>query len=70
LKKSHIPGVGKLVQWESHWQKNKNTSEPQNQFVLSNTVRQGIQVLHKMTYSNRVDSFATNLTSSCKSADK
>ena len=29
------PGVGKLVQWKSHLQKTKNTSEPQNQFVVS-----------------------------------
>jgi len=27
------PGVGKLVQCKSNLQKNKNTSEPQNQFV-------------------------------------
>ena len=29
------PGVGKLVQWKSHLQKTKNTSEPQKQFVVS-----------------------------------
>jgi len=29
-----IACVGKLVQWNSHWQKTKNTSESQNQFVV------------------------------------
>jgi len=29
------PGMGKLVQWKRHLQKTKNTSEPQNQFVVS-----------------------------------
>ena len=33
------PGVGKLVQWKSHLQKTKNTSEPQNQFVVSIQIR-------------------------------
>jgi len=28
--------VGKLVQQTSRWQKTENTSEPQNQFVVSN----------------------------------
>jgi len=30
-----LPGVGKLVKWKSFLQKTKNTSEPQNQFVMS-----------------------------------
>jgi len=29
------PGLGKLVQYKSHLQKTKNTSKPQNQFVVS-----------------------------------
>jgi len=33
-----IAVVGKLVHQKSHWQKTKNTSEPQNEFVVSNTV--------------------------------
>jgi len=33
------PGLGKLVQWKSHLQKIKNTSEPQNQFVVSIQIR-------------------------------
>jgi len=33
------PGVGKLVQWMIHLQKNKNTCEPQNWFVLSIQIR-------------------------------
>jgi len=45
----HIPGMGKLVQQKSHGQKAK-TSEPQNQFVLSNTVCQRMQVSRKMIY--------------------
>ena len=30
-----ISGVGKFVKWQSFLQKTKNTSEPQNQFVVS-----------------------------------
>jgi len=33
------PEVGKLVQWKSHLQKIENTSEPQNQFVMSIQIR-------------------------------
>jgi len=33
------PRVGKLVQWKSHLQKTKNTSEPQKQFVVSTQIR-------------------------------
>jgi len=32
-------GLDKLVQQRSHWKKTKNTSELQNQCVVSNTVR-------------------------------
>jgi len=35
-----------------HLQKTKNTSEPQNQFVVSIQIRQRMQVLHLMIYSN------------------
>jgi len=34
----YIWGVGKLIQRKCHWEKIKNTSELQNQFVVSNTV--------------------------------
>ena len=33
------PGVGTLVQWKSRLQKIKNTSEPQNQCVMSIQIR-------------------------------
>jgi len=33
------PGLGKLVQWKSHLQRIDNTSEPQNQFVVSIQIR-------------------------------
>jgi len=33
-----ISGLGKRVKQKSHWKKNKNKCEPQNQFVVSNTV--------------------------------
>ena len=32
-------GVSKLVQWKSHLQKTKNTSEQQKQFVVSIQIR-------------------------------
>jgi len=31
--------LGRLVQWKSHLQKIENTSEPQNQFVVSIQIR-------------------------------
>jgi len=31
--------VGKIVQWKSHLQKIKNTSEPQNQFIVLIQIR-------------------------------
>jgi len=34
-----IAGVGELVQQKSHWQKIKNISETQKQFVVSNAVQ-------------------------------
>jgi len=46
------PGMGKLVQRKSQLQKTKNTSEPQSQFVVLAQIRQRMQVLHKMMYSN------------------
>jgi len=49
-----IAGVGELVQQKSHWQKIKNISELQKQFLVSNTVQQKMQVLHKMTYIHQV----------------
>jgi len=33
------PRVGKLAQWKSHLQEIKNTSEPQNHFVVSIQIR-------------------------------
>jgi len=39
VKARNRPGLSKFVQQKSHWQKTKNTSELQNQFVVSNTVR-------------------------------
>jgi len=36
----------------SHLQKIKNTGEPQNQFVVSTQIRQRMQVLYEMMYSN------------------
>jgi len=36
---TYKPGVCKLVQWKSHLWKTKNTSEPQNQFVVLTQIR-------------------------------
>jgi len=38
-KEVNRPGLSKLVQQKNHWPKTKHTSEPQNQFVVTNTVR-------------------------------
>jgi len=34
-----MAGVGKFVQWKSHLQKTKNTSELQNKFIVSVNTR-------------------------------
>jgi len=44
------PRVGKLVQWKSHLQKTKNTSVPQNQFVVSIQIY-GKAVVPKLWYA-------------------
>jgi len=46
------PGVGKLVRCRSHLQKTKNTSEPQNRFLVFTQTWQRMQVLHEIMYSN------------------
>jgi len=46
------PGVHKLVQCQGYLQKTKNTSEPQKQFLVFTQIRQRMQVLHEMMYSN------------------